>query len=275
MFDSTRRRYDELNDFLAKRNILDENDTFFALNKTSNNLKSGCFKDNLNFPQPLFLLSFIPKFPNNEIIKSQDNIFDNWIKSNSSGYISHSNGSLFSTYKKTLNISGTIYKHHLGLSYIEFQNNGYVEAGLCDAVYHKWPDDKNKTFYGMNITNCVGYIMSQLRFAKKYYDYINYDDEIILQISFRNVLNFIPVGFNQIKGQRNWRRYDDAPKNETDNCFKVLEKFIPSSLDETKITEIGMRMAEKILFAFNVDDTTVCFIDGKIDENLYKEIDSI
>jgi hypothetical protein len=145
---------------------------------------------------------------------------------------------------------------------------------LCDSLF--WSFEENiQRFYSLHITFTAGYIISLLHFIKKFYEYINYDDEVVLQLSFRNVLNFHIEGFNQTKGRREWRGYHDIPKNKNHNHFKILHYFIPSLLDEDSISLITQELCEKILLGFGINDISACFIDNKIDVNTYSNISHV
>lgn len=277
MFEISRRRYDEFNEFLEKRNLLNESNQNFGLNQGSRLVATETFKKDTGIEQPLFLISFIPKFPNEQKIASQKPEFVNWLEINSRGYEPIPNFSIFSTYKKEFNLHGLTCRSYNGLSYIEFQNNGYIETGLCDSVFWIWkPQGNSGHILTLHITWCIGYFISMLNFVKKYYDYLNYDDEIVVQLSFKNVLNCIIVGMNQSKGRREWQPFfNEIPKNKAHENFKIVQKIIPSNLDELRIVEIAKDCAEKIMFACGVNDSSFCFIDNKIDVSLYSHIRGI
>lgn len=267
MFETTRRRYDELNDFLAKRNLLDEDADNFGLNSSSKLIKSSSYLKH-NYPEPLLLISFIPKFPQTERIRSQDKDFISWLEKNNSGYEPCTEKSIFHSNSNDLsyNLYGVLCKDSLcHKSYAEFQNNGYLETGLTDSVFYVWePTHSGAKFLTLHITYCVGYVMTQLSFIKNYYERINYEDEVTLQLSFRNVLNHIIIGTNGTSDSYSaW--HDRMPKNETHNHFKIIEKFIPSKLTEESILLMSKNITLKILFAFGLNDISHCFRNDKID----------
>lgn len=277
MFETTRRHYDEFNDFLIRRNIFDEENPNFALTTNSKRIKSDVFTSEKNVPIPIFLASFIPKLPNNEIVTIQKNDLIKWLENNSKGNNPLPNLSIFPTHSKEINLNGISFWNYQQKSYIEFLNNGYFETGLSDTFFWIWkPQNSEKELYTLHITWCVGYIMEILYFAKKYYNFINYNEEIILQLSFRNLLNFIVEGFNQTNGRGELSPiYNDIPKNLYHNNFKITERFIPSSLDDNSILEISKYIAEKLLLSCGVNDLTLCFIEDKLDINLLSHIRNI
>lgn len=274
MFESTRRRYDEFNDFLERRNLLDEDSDDFGLTPSSKLVTTDIFTPESNARQPLFLVSFFPKFPNNQIILSHKPDITNWIVQNSTGHEPLVRTSIFSTHKKNYNLHGVVFTSYRNELYIEFQNNGYVETGMCDSIFWTWTPSfgYSKPVFSLDITNCAGYVISMLNFIKKYYNYIGYEDEITIQLSFRNVLGFHISGLNQTKGRREWRSFGDVPTNNTHKNFCIMQKIIPNNLDGEKINEIAKDCAEKIMLACNVNDLTLCFIDDKIDLNHYSQM---
>ncbi len=277
MFESTRRRYDEFNDFLDRRNLLDENSDDFGLTPNSKLVTTEIFIPESNVAQPLFLLSFIPKFPNNQIILSHKPDFTNWIIQNSKGYEPVPQLAAFPTYEKSFDLYGLGFMSYKDLACINFQNNGYIETCLCDSIFwFKMPRDYPKKLFFIDITYCAGYIISMLSFIKRYYDYIEYEDEITLQLSFRNVLGFSISGFNQSKGKKEWRPFfDEIPINRAHKNFSIIQKITPSNLSSDRIIEIAKDCTEKIMLACNVNDLTLCFIDDTIDIKQYSYIKGI
>ncbi len=70
-----------------------------------------------------------------------------------------------------------------------------------------------------------------------------------------------------------WRPFfRDIPKNAYHNNFKILKRFVPSSLNDEEILEMAKDFAQKILLAFGVNDLSMCFIDDKIDVNSFVHI---
>jgi Putative DNA-binding domain len=278
MFEISRRRYDEFNEFLDKRNLLNENSKEFGLNSNSRMIASETFTKDTGIEQPIFLLSFIPKFPNEQKIATQKPEFAEWLKLNSKGYEPLQNFSAFPTYKKEFNLNGLTYQSYKKTSYIEFGNNGFFELGLCDTVFWIWkqPQYENKNFLTIHITWCIGLFISLLHFAKKYYDFINYDDEIVVQLSFRNVLNYIITGMNSTEGRREWGPFlYEIPSNKSHDNFKIFQNIAPSNLTDSIIIEIAKDCAEKIMLACGVNDISRCFIEDKIDVRLYSHISGI
>jgi hypothetical protein len=275
MFETSRRRYDELNIFLEKRNLLNEESESFGLNSNSKSLKSDVFKVGGLVPMPLLLYSFIPKLPVQEITNVQSDMFANWIKANESGYEPLNRFPVFSTHKNEINLDGITFKNYLERAYTEFQNNGFFEAGICDSVFYIWPRDSESKIPTIHITWTIGYLITLLNFAKKYYDYIKYEDEIILQLSFKNVFGFTIVGFNEMKVRYDLRNSRYISKNKFHINFKIIERFNPNNLNNDTIIQIAKHFGTKALYAFGLNNETLCFVDNQIDINLYSHIKDI
>lgn len=271
MFESTRRRYDEFNDFLDRRNLLDEYSDDFGLTPNSRQISTNEFASVSNTVRPLLILSFIPKFPNNQIIQSYKQEFINWIVQNSKGFGPFSWMSVFPTNNTNFNLHGLVLKNNDNKSYIEFQNNGYTEVGLCDSIFRRWtPEGQNEEISGLHITYCAGYIIAILSFIKKYYDYIGYEEELTFQLSFRNVLGINLMGFNESRRNIDWRWLDDLPQNNTHKNFRIIQKLIPTNLGDERIIQIAKNCIEKIMLACNCNDFTLCFIEDNIDLNKFR-----
>ncbi|MCU0323669.1 MAG: ATP-binding protein [Spirosomaceae bacterium] len=273
MFEFSRRRNEDLNHFLESRKLLKPESDDFALTKLSNSLNSEVFTKEFIVPKPVLVISFIPAYLNQENRKIQNQNFRNWIEINSKGHNPNPNISLFSTTKTEYHLEGITLKNYREASFSDFLINGYFEVGLCDSLFWSFEDKwKKQPVFCLHITFTIGYLMSLLHFSKKYYEYFGYDEEILLQLSFRSVLNFHIEGFNQTQGRREWRDYINIPKNKNNNNFKIIDSFVPSSLTDDSITNICQEISAKILLAFGINDPTVCFINDNIDKNVYSGI---
>jgi len=274
MFETSRRRYDELQEFLDKRNLLNENNESFGLNTNSRKLKSDYFKRDGISGFPFLLISFIPKLPYNEIIHTQKPEFKFWLNDHAEGHEPTIFRRIFSVNHEVINLNGISFmSYDKRSSYIVFLNNGFFEQGLCDSVFYRFDpggtNGEEKNF--LHITNCIGQLISLINFSKKYFDYISYNDEIILQLSFVNVINFSLTGINEMKGIRQFRSHQYYPCNTHDNKFKIIEKYHPNSLSNSSIIQMSKDIAVKVLNAFGTDDLSLCFINDQIDRNLLSQ----
>ena len=107
--------------------------------------------------------------------------------------------------------------------------------------------------------------MLLLNWAKKFYDFIKYYDEILFQLSFVNVKNLKLYGFNE--KYRDIHRYERSEKyNLHHNNFKLNFAFRPKEIDDDKILEIAKIHSEKICRAFGLEKD-YGFVDNKISTN--------
>lgn len=267
MFESTRRRQDDLSNFLAKRNLLDEDDKDFGLNASSRKIESFHFKKYVTIPKPLFIASFLPKFVNEYDYSIHSPEIFTWVCQHATVDYPIPNSKVFSIFKHEFNLHGVRFSHHENKSYFELHGNGYIEAGISDSFLWVF-DQGSHTFLSIHITYCIGYIMSLLSFARQYYSFLGVDDEIFFQVSFRNIENFLIGGRNK-KTNPNESHffYLTLPKNTMHRNIKIIKPFIPSSLNEEKTTEIASYFAEKIMLACGENNLVICLSDGKLDIN--------
>lgn len=276
MFEFSRNRKDEMNVFLAKRKLLNIEDIDFAYNNAAKNIKSDEFDSMPVNSRPLFLVSFIPKYLNQEVSIIQKREFINWLEQNSKGFPPTHYFSILSPSKKDYYLEGVTFNNYHQTAYFNFLTNGFFEVGLCDTLFGTFKEkSEQKQVNYLQITYTIGYLIALLHFTKKYYEYINYDEEILMQLSFRNVINFNIEGRNQTEGSKEWRNYRDIPKNNSANHFKLMYNLSPNSLDEDSIMSICQELSEKILLAFGINDSTACFINDSIDISLFNGISHI
>jgi hypothetical protein len=256
MFELSRRRYDEYQNFLQSRHILDVDDPLFGLNSINKHIYSE-IKDSLKLNRPHILFSIIPKNPNEEIIKCSFRDLHKWLGENSRGYEPDKLFQVIRTFGEyDIKVDGVVYKTMTGeflSSYFEILNNGYIEVGFSNTVL-TLKDSSSGLHPVVYIIDLIGYLLLLLGFSKKFYPFIKYFDEVVIQISFINVLNFSLVGINDGFGIRG-----RGSVNKHNNNFKVSYKYNPKSLSDTDIPEIGKHLSEKICRGFGFE-TDQCFV---------------
>jgi hypothetical protein len=99
-------------------------------------------------------------------------------------------------------------------------------------------------------------------FAKKFYDLIKYADEVLLQMSFVNVLNFRLFGFNEKYNDTNMYPHSNTANNQHNN-FKLTNTLNPKNLTEADTITIAKHHSEKICRAFGLP-IGYAFVDGKL-----------
>jgi hypothetical protein len=165
-----------------------------------------------------------------------------------------------------LKLDGIVLKHmrdNSMLSYFEILNNGFAEAGLSRSlIFTKQNSYTEKPVVAIHLTRIIGYEMLLLGFAKKLYDLVNYYDDILLQISFVNVLNLKLTGFNdKIRYNPRYEFSDISNKQHTN--FKLNFRFNPKTLTDDDILEIAKKHSEQICRVFGLDKDH-CFIDNSL-----------
>jgi hypothetical protein len=230
MFEFSKNRTDEFNEFLKRRNIADEDSLDFGVNKNSSKLFSE-MPAKTDLPKPIVLFSLIPKYLNEDKINLPVNEFKNWLEKNSKGYEPKSSMSLFYVnYDYDLKLNGIVLKklrNEEMISYFEILNNGYAEAGLSSWVTYPYEErEKEQRIAGyLYLTQIIGYEMVMLGFARRLYELAKYYDEVLLQLSFVNVLNYKLLGLNEKYNETNTRYRRNDISNKQHNNFKLNFRF--------------------------------------------------
>jgi hypothetical protein len=265
MFSSSNKKKEEFEAFLNKRNLLDIESTKFAENKNSAKLYSEV-PQKTGFPKPFVLFSLIPQYPNEEKIHLPINELKNWLNQNSKGYEPASSFPLY--YVGSDNeqmIDGMLIRHSSSgnlNSYFEVLNSGFVEAGFSQALTYPFTDNQNKSAVAIYLTQIIAYEMMFLGFARKFYELAKYYDEVMLQISFANVLNLKLYGLNtQFSRISMYDRNGFANKQHTN--FKLNYLFNPKELFDKDILEIAKIHSEKICRVFGFDKD-YCFVNDQL-----------
>lgn len=265
MFEFSKRQSDVFNEFLIKRNLQNEDDSKFGTNQNSLRLFSDV-PEKLKKEKPLILFSLIPKYLSDEKLNMPFNEFSEWLRTNSGGYEPSPSMSLYyGHYDYDLRLDGVVLKHsrnNMTTSYFEILNNGFVEAGLSQSLSHVYSDQsptETQLKVGITLTALVIYEMMLLRFSRKFYELIKYYDDVLLQVSFVNVLDYILIGLNSnFKG---W--HGSPPSNKQHNNFKLTYKFNPKTLTDEDILQIGKLHSEKICRAFGLNKD-YCFVGDNL-----------
>jgi hypothetical protein len=259
MFEFSKRQSNEFNDFLTKKNLRNEDDIDFGINNNSQKLYSDV-PEKLKRKKPLILFSLIPKYLDEEKINLPVNEFSEWLQKNSKGYEPASSFSLFYGHDDyDVRLDGLVLKHsrnNLTTSYFEVLNNGFVEAGLSTSLSHVYSNQRDGSLnVGITLTALIIYEMMLLSFTRKFYELAKYYDDVLLQVSFVNVLDYILIGLNS--KHRGWR--GDPPSNKQHNNFKLTYRFNPKTLTDADILQIAKLHSEKICRAFGLSKD-YCFV---------------
>ena len=278
MFDFRRRRTDEIEEFLRKRNLLDNQASDFTINTCSSRLYQSKPSRAQN---ATVVISILPNNPYEEKFLLDIPSFTQWLSDHTSGYYPDTNRYLFSiNHNYEIKLEGILLKQPKGSfysSYLEIQSNGYIEAGLPKhVIFNERIFDRsnaNLTKPIVYLTPIIGYTMMLMGFTEKFYRYINYFQEAFIQISFANVLKFKLYGLHQsyhLDEDPRYRISDTA--NLHHNNFKVIERFNSTELSRENIESIVQRLSQKICQAFGLEKD-FAFKDGSIDTVQFRSFD--
>lgn len=264
MFEFSKNRTDEFNEFLKKKNLSDIDSPDFGANQNSKQLFSE-IPTKLNRTTPFVIFSLFPKYPNEEKVSLPFNEFYSWLLNNNKGYSPCPHQSLFhGHYSYDLRLDGLVLKNmnvNEVSSYFEVLHNGYVEAGFSDSFIQVYSDQQSGKLNGIvTLTPIVIYEMLLLGFARKFYDFAKYYDEVLLQVSFANTLGFHTWGHHN-KYRMGFR--GSPPSNRQHNNFKLTYRFNPKTLTDEQIEQIAKHHSESICRAFGLEQD-YCFVDGKL-----------
>lgn len=258
MFEFSRKRTEEFDEFMKKRNLLDEESEFFGLNKNSEKLYNDNPTKVEGTKKPIVLFSLIPKFPKENKFRGTFQEFHTWLAQNNSGYEPASSASLyFPNHDYDTKIDGIIFKRTQKdslISYFEVLENGFVECGLSSTITYAGIDrsSNSKLVAAIYLNQIIGYEMMFLGFAKKFFEFLKYYDNVLFQLSFVNVSNYKLYGFHE-KYSNMYRYESSSIKNKQHQNFKLSFSFNTKSLNNNTIKAISMQHSEKICRAFGLD----------------------
>ena len=286
MFEFSKNRANDLNDFLKEKNLFSETDENFGENFNTKRLANditylitnwgmtGSIQPKEKTPKVIF--SLIPTDISSKKMEQSIPELKLWMEKNIKGYQPLTQFDLIRTYNPDPAHNGIVYRvahnHYSSLSYFEILRNGYVEVGFSNSVCLL---KKNKVYdsaeYFITLTPIVGYALMLLGFAKKFYEYIQYHGEIKYQLSFANVLNYKLTAFNEQYSMTDYLSNSDK-KNRYTNSFKIVEELLPSQLDYESIVNIVKPHALTICNAFGVDSDCCFYDDNRISLGYMPEI---
>ena len=113
----------------------------------------------------------------------------------------------------------------------------------------------NETLFpSLRLTQTIGYELILLGFLREFYNYINYYDDVVLQLSMVNVL-----GYNLTSHQLDdsWGDRINKRNNHHKN-LKIYYRFNPTTLTDHEIVQIGKYFSERICFGFG-NEFEICF----------------
>jgi hypothetical protein len=270
MFDFSRHRTEEYREFLIKRNLYDEDDPNFGQNRLTKQLYSN-IPEKIDIPKPWVIFSIIPKYPNEERIIIPFQQFMEWLDTNRKGYRPLTGISLFNPYEQhDLKLNGVVLKKMRGdklISYFEISNNGYIEVGYSFDISGVIKNEKRE-FPVLDWTQIIGIEWLLLEFSCKFYDFIKYYDDVELQMSLVNVINFQLSGWNEKNYDLSRFNYDKTV-NKYHDCLKLNSLFNPNTLEEEQIKQIIKEHSMKLGRGFGIENDYCLDNEGNINSQQF------
>jgi hypothetical protein len=154
-------------------------------------------------------------------------------------------------------------------SYFEILNSGFVESGFSSSMVCTYKDYQSSQVVSASLTHIIGYEMAFLNFAKKLYDFLRIYDNVLLQVSFVNMLNVKLFEFN--KKYDNLTHYSRGDiSNKHNKNFILSCDFNPGTLTDEDILSIAKDHSEKICRVFGLEKD-YCFVDDELSaQSLYQ-----
>ena len=265
MFESSRNKTEAFHQFLKEKSLMDERSKEFGMNRNSELLYNG-FATNVGFLKPVVLLTLVPSNPNDEKVKVTMSELIGWLRKNGNGYQPEPGMRLYDyTSNPEIKYDGVLYRRYRSrediTSYFEVLTNGFVEFGLSATVTHfnknESPTEPDAMIF---LSQILAFEMMLLGFAKRFYEYIRYPDDVMIQLSFINVLNLRPVGLHESHFLGTGIRHT---KNKHHNNFNLTHKFNLSILSDNEILAIVKHHAERMCMAFGLE-RDYCFYNDNL-----------
>jgi len=266
MFEYSKKVEKGFEDFLKQRNLFDENSDKFGLNEKSKKLYKEIIKAPNIQSTPFVLYSFMPIYQDEYRVKTASQEFIDWLKKHFRGFKPNINFELFDYSNWKIEYKGifspTILNDEIDpekekyLKYFEIMNNGFFERGMSkEMIYYKERQDSSIKPI-LHLTGTVNIALMLLKFAKLFFQKINYYDEILFQLSVVNVKNFTLAGFSHEKIRKSWCEPFSFPDFHPPYCtidrFKYIKRFIVNELSKDFIENTIYDLAEQLSNAFGL-----------------------
>lgn len=266
MFEYSKKVEKGFEDFLKQRNLFDENDDKFGLNEKSKKLYNEIIKVSDIKSTPFVLYSFMPIYQDEYRVKTASQEFIDWLKEHFRGFKPNKNFELFDYSNWKIEYKGifspTILNNEIDpekekyFKYFEIMNNGFFERGMSSEMilYKERQDSSIKPI--LHLTGTVSIALMLLKFAKLFFQKINYYDEILFQLSVVNVKNFTLTGFSHKNNGEYWPELFGISNIHPPSCtidrFKYIKRFIVNELSKDFIENTIYDLAEQLSNAFGL-----------------------
>lgn len=274
MFMYSRDKKSDFSTFYENRNLDKEKDNFA---ETPLSIKIKRNVENSDGPKrPLVVFSIIPKYLDEEIFKgnTEDNML--WLKTHQYINVGDYSCTMYgSHYDLKGKLDGYVSEHidrsKAYCSYFELLTNGYLEAGFSSSMTYTGHDDyTNKSFWTVHIDMVIGYYIALLKWAKEFYEYCDYREEFLFQVSITDALNARLYGF---KEDFNYRRHKNKQiRNEFDNNIAIPKAISTRDLDDDKILKYAIDASDKIHRTFGLNQDYL-FENSKYPSKKIQEFD--
>lgn len=273
MFEYSRRVQTELEAFLRKRKLWDEEAPDFGSHMLSRTLCNARIMD-ARLPVPYLLFSVMPTDLTDMRLDANSDDTLQWLKSNANGYPPMSQVPLYRAIRHTPDIDGIAFihetrrsgvpTHQRTLRYTEFLDSGMFESGFSVPVFTARKVKGGPTLKVASLAGSVGYFWAILEFSRGFYRRFGYFGEVMAQVSATNVQGYALGGFGQKNSGEKWvepysERYEDPPVCRRKN-FKLVARCVPVALEPGEISEKAFWLAQQISRAFGLTQVR-CFDD--------------
>lgn len=277
MFESAKRHTEELSTFLSDRNLNNEKSENFARSRLVSNLVKPFVADQKELGvsvtrEPFSIFGICPRWLG-EKVNTASKDFDVWLNSKRNGYYPNKHLDLISPFRR-INLDSVESSRWCGGTgkedwlwyYLEIFRNGYIETGMSSELF----GPGTKTDHPqplLHLTWLIGLFFIFIGFAKEFYQYIKYYDELDILMCLANIDGFILHGFGKKNDKETWvEPYDFFYGGRAPVCsnrnVKIQKTILVSELNENTIKDIAYYFAERVSNAFG-ERIVKCFDDNR------------
>jgi hypothetical protein len=236
LFEYSRHSREMFEEFLRLRNLLDENNEKFGVNRYTAKLTPGIpFEGTANeIPgekKPYIIFSFVPRYLDENRVYTADRQFLDWVK--------HSVSTILDINDRIVNHNGILFYtgyNDRWLAYIEFLDNAFLEYST--ARYFSKKEGIPILYFPSDI------IKALLEFARIYYARIKYYDEVRFQISILNA-----AGYRLFLPRQNLY-FIERQHPCRDDRIRIVKNLFANELSDEMIKEILIKIGQRIGRAF-------------------------
>lgn len=264
----------DVEQFLKKRNLLDENANDFAVCHNSNTLRNTGGKtveENPTFVT--FSACPISLIKNLEIKNAK---FVDLIEKNPNIQINNHSVNIIPNSKKIFDLDSITFNNDYNgkiSRYAEFIENGYVEHGFTFPLIY---DTQTSDRAVLHLCRTTGRFWAFLIFIKKYFDWQKFNQTLEIRLIVHNCKGLTISGFGgkNENGQSFadptgewWDR--DYPSTHRQN-IEILKSIKIAEFTTKNITKITKEFSDKLAHTFNLDSSKCYNHDGNFSFESFK-----